>query len=184
MNGQGWWYFTRASGIVAWVLLAGSVVLGTLQSARATRGRTAVWHVDLHRGLSGLACWSIAAHVVGLLADSFAGFTLGEVLVPLQRDADRWGVTWGVIALYVVVALEVTSLATRRLSHRTWRRVHYLGLGVFWLTTLHGVLVGTDTANWFLRLTAGALVGGVAASTIVRAVRGQRTSPVDLRRLA
>jgi predicted ferric reductase len=174
MNGQAWWYVTRASGLVAWALLAASVALGTLQAARRSPRRTASWYVDLHRGLSGLACFAIAAHLVALLADSFADFTLAEVVLPLERRSDTWGVTWGVATLYLVAAVEVTSLAQRRLTYRTWRRIHYLGLVVFWTATLHGVLVGTDTGNWALRVAAVSLVVAVAVVSARRVSFGLR----------
>lgn len=103
-----------------------------------------------------------------------AGFTLGGVLVPLQRQPDTWGVTWGIVTQHVVIAVEATSFAVRRLSYRAWRRVHYLGLAVFWTATLHGVLVGTDTGNWLLRATALILVVAVAVVSVHRVRFGLR----------
>ena len=35
MSGQFWWYVTRASGIVAWLLLTASVLWGIVLSTKA-----------------------------------------------------------------------------------------------------------------------------------------------------
>ncbi len=168
MSGQGWWYVTRASGIVAWILLGASVALGTLQSARRTSGRSPAWFVDLHRGLAGIACWALGTHLVALIADSFETFDLLDLLVPFRAPVDPGGVAWGIAALYVVVAVEVSSLAARRLSWRTWRTIHVSGLVVFWLTTIHAIQTGTDTQNWLLRITAVAAAAAVAAVSVLR----------------
>lgn len=171
MSGQSWWYLTRASGILAWALLGASVALGLLQAARVTPGRSPAWFVDLHRGLSGLGCWALGVHLVALLADSFESFDLLDVLVPLRSDLDPGGVAWGIAALYLTAAVEITSLATRRLSWRTWRRVHYLGLVVFWLATLHGLLTGTDSQSLLLQVPA---IGFMTLLAVITARRLRR----------
>jgi DMSO/TMAO reductase YedYZ heme-binding membrane subunit len=70
-------------------------------------------------------------------------------------------VALGVVALYLFVAVEVSSLAMRRLPRRWWRRIHLASFGAFWLATLHGLLAGTDRTNPLLfgaYATAGGLV--------------------------
>jgi DMSO/TMAO reductase YedYZ heme-binding membrane subunit len=177
VNGQGWWYLTRTSGILAWALLGASVALGLLQSARSTPNRSPAWFVDLHRGLAGVGCWALGVHLVALLADSFANLELLDLLVPLRPDVSPGGVAWGIVAFYLVAVVEITSLAIRRLSWRTWRRVHYLGLAVFWLATLHGLLAGTDAQSPLLWIPAVALLVTLAAITVLRFARvGTRTS--------
>ena len=56
VTSQLWWYTARAGGIVAWALLAASVVWGLLLSTRVRPGGVAPsWILDLHRFLGGLA---------------------------------------------------------------------------------------------------------------------------------
>jgi methionine sulfoxide reductase heme-binding subunit len=179
MSGQGWWYLTRASGIIAWVLLGASVALGTMQSSRRTPGRSPAWFVDLHRGLAGIACWALATHLVALIADSFESFDLLDLLIPYRAPVEPGGVAWGIAALYVTVAVEATSLAARRLSWRTWRTIHASGLVVFWLTTLHAIQTGTDTQSWLLRIAAVAVSLFVAVVTVVRFLPPRRPVGID-----
>lgn len=174
MNGQFWWYVTRATGLVAWGLLGLSTATGLLLSARRTVGRRPAWFVDLHRGMSGLGCLFVAAHLVAILADSFANFGLLDVFVPMRTSLSPGAVAWGIVALYLLVAVEATSLALRQVPYRLWRRVHYAGLAIFWLTTLHALLAGTDGTNRAL-LVAGTLSIVGCACLLVRRV-AERTA--------
>lgn len=153
MNGQLWWYVARATGLVAWALLALSTALGVVVTARGASVRRPAWFVDFHRGLSGLACLFVAGHLVAILADSFANLGVLDLLVPMRSSLSPGALAWGIVALYLLVAVEATSLAQRRLPYRFWRRVHYLGLSIFLLSTIHGLLVGTDADNRALLAT-------------------------------
>jgi methionine sulfoxide reductase heme-binding subunit len=153
-----WWYTVRASGFVAWALVAGSVLWGLLLSARATRRPSPAWVRDLHRFLGGLACLFVLLHVGALFADTFVGWTVVDVLVPY---ATRWrpgGVALGIVALYLLFAVELTSLAMRHLPRRLWHAVHLLSFVVFAAVTAHALLAGTDTAEpaarWFAIVTS------------------------------
>ena len=65
-----WWYVTRASAIVAWVLLVLSVLLGILLSTRVLRPRdNPGWLLDLHRWMSGLSVSFVALHMLSLYID-------------------------------------------------------------------------------------------------------------------
>ncbi len=86
MSPEIWWYVSRASGIVAWMMLTGAVVLGTVLSARLLLPRRAAWLLDLHRWLGGLAVCFLAAYLVALLLDSYAEFGLLDVLLPFASE--------------------------------------------------------------------------------------------------
>jgi len=172
VNGQTWWYVNRAAGLAAWALLGASAALGQLQARRYTPGRSPAWFVDLHRGLAGLGCAALFLHLFALVADSFTTFDVLDLVVPMRTDLSPGGVAWGIVALYAIVAVEATSLASRRLSRQTWRRVHYLGLGVFWLTTVHALLAGTDSASPLWRVPAVLAAVGLALLTLRRPGRG------------
>ncbi len=65
----------------------------------------------------------------------------------------------GVVALYLLAAVEVTSLA-RRLPHRLWRRIHLAAFPLLVAATIHLLTAGSDRANpavlAMLAATAGA----------------------------
>ena len=112
MSSQMVWYTARSAGIVAWAVAAASVIWGLALSTRALvkRPRPA-WLFDLHRFLGGLALVFTAVHVVAILADSYVPFGLVEVLVPFVGTWHPVAVAWGIVGLYVLLAVELTSLA-------------------------------------------------------------------------
>jgi hypothetical protein len=175
------WYVARAGGIVAWALAAASVLWGLAFSSRAfgSRPRPA-WLFDLHRFLGGLALLFTAIHVLAVLADSYVRFTLVNLLVPLTGDWHPVAVAWGVVALYLLVAVELTALARARLPRNLWRRLHYASFAVFAMTTIHALTAGTDTGAAPFRLAVVAscvAVAGLAAVRLSRSMsRGSRGS--------
>ncbi|MEZ5235987.1 MAG: ferric reductase-like transmembrane domain-containing protein [Acidimicrobiales bacterium] len=174
---QLWWYLARAGGIVAWVLLAASMIWGLLLSTKLLGRRPhPAWVTDLHRFLGGLSVVFTAVHVAALVLDSYVSFGPAEVLVPFASHWRPAAVAWGVIATYLLVAIEVTSLLRHRLPRRAWRATHLLSFPLFGLGTLHALTAGTDagTVAWQLVLAmAGATVLGLTAA------RQVRTRPYD-----
>ena len=134
-----WWYIARATGLVAWALAVGSLLLGLALATRAMGSKPrGPWLLDLHRWLGGLAVVFTAAHVGGLIADSYVSFDLVDALVPFAASWRPGAVAWGVLALWVMVAIEVTSLLMRRLPKRVWRAVHLSSYLLAVAATLHG----------------------------------------------
>jgi DMSO/TMAO reductase YedYZ heme-binding membrane subunit len=162
MNGQLWWYVARAGGIVGWALVAASVVWGLLLSTRLLNGKpSARWLTDLHQFLGGLAVVFTGVHVGALIADNYTHFGLADVLVPLASSWRPGPVAAGVVALYLLAAVEITSLLRRRLPRAWWKRIHLTSYLLFWLGTVHGVTAGTDAANpamWWAYLLVAATV--------------------------
>jgi len=175
MNKQIWWYTARSGGIVAWVLLALSVAWGLLLSTRLVSKRGApAWLLDLHRFLGALALVFTLVHVGGLVADSYAYFGWSEVLVPMASKWKPGPVAWGVVGLYLLVAVEVTSLLMRRMSRRIWRAVHFASFPLFVVAGIHGAQAGTDATNWIYRVTSVALVSATMFLTLVRILSQRR----------
>jgi DMSO/TMAO reductase YedYZ heme-binding membrane subunit len=176
-----WWYTARASGIVGWALLAAGVLWGLALSTKVLRGRPKPnWMLDLHRFLGGLAVVFTGVHVGGLVFDDYLHFGPSEILVPFTSAYRPAAVAWGVVALYFVVAVEVTSLLRRRLSKRQWRAVHFLSFPLFLAATIHGLTAGTDATSPILRVSMIAVSLAVAGLTAVR-ITGATTPPTRLR---
>jgi hypothetical protein len=77
------WYATRASGVMALVLLTATVVLGVAGTARFARPRwPRVITARLHRNLSLLAVAFVAAHVLTTELDPFAPVGWVSAIVP------------------------------------------------------------------------------------------------------
>ena len=159
---QIFWYTARAGGIVAWALLTASVIWGLWLSGRIRPlGATPAWILDLHRFLGGLATIFVGVHVGAILLDTYTHFGPTDVLVPFASSWHPVAVAWGVVALYVLLAVELTSLARQRLPKQLWRTIHVASLPLFVLASIHYLAAGTDSGN---RLSLGAVA--VAAGTV------------------
>lgn len=174
MNEQLWWYIARSTGIVAWALLAASVVWGlTISTNRlggavlGTRARPN-WLLDLHRFLGGLAVVFTGVHLVALVFDTHVDFGLTELLVPMTSSYRPGPVAWGVAALYLLIAVELTSLLRRRISKRAWRMTHMLSFPLFAFSTVHGLTAGTDATGGALFWSMVSVSVLVFALTIAR----------------
>lgn len=174
------WYIARSAGLVAWTLLTASMLWGLVLSTKAAilgRRPRPAWTLDLHRYLGGLATIFTIVHVGAVVADSYVHFGLTAVLVPF---ASRWhpvAVAWGVVATYLLAAVELTSLARRHLSRRVWRVFHLAAFPLYLSATAHAVSAGTDARTWLSILAAAAGVGAVAGLTALRLSPSQSPSP-------
>jgi predicted ferric reductase len=141
-----YWYAGRATGLVAYVLLAASTALGLAISSRIFDGvLNRAWVYEMHRFVSVLVTLLAAAHAFVMLPDPFAGFSLADVLVPLWSGYKQGPMALGIVALYVCMLITATSYMTRRIGQRAWRAVHYLTFVLFLVATGHGVWTGSDS---------------------------------------
>jgi DMSO/TMAO reductase YedYZ heme-binding membrane subunit len=140
------WFVERSAGIVAWGLIVASMTWGLLVATRALgRKPSPAWMLAMHRWLGALAVTFTAVHVVAIVLDSFVSFRIVDALVPFASAYKTLPVAFGVIGMYLLLAVYLTSLARARLSPKTWRSIHVLSYGLFAVTTVHGLSAGTDT---------------------------------------
>jgi DMSO/TMAO reductase YedYZ heme-binding membrane subunit len=172
MNSQVWWFVARSSGIIAWALLTLAVVWGLLLSTKVSSTRIAArrlrpaWLLDLHRHLGALAVIFTAIHIIGIVADSYVTFSWSDVLIPMASDWKPGPVAFGVVSMYLLLAIEGTSLAIRYLPRPVWRWVHRASFVLFGVATYHGITSGTDAGNLWFRLASWIAIGVVVALTI------------------
>jgi|GEM_PF-152479 len=171
MDEKLWWYLSRATGLVAWGLAVTSILLGLALASRALGKKPpAPWLLALHRWTGGLTLAFTLGHVGALVADSFVHFGWADVLVPFASSWRPAAVAWGVIAMWLLVAIELTSLQMRRLPKRLWRAVHLSSYLVAVLATLHGFTAGTDTRSGAFAWVAVAAIGSMAFFAMYRAL--------------
>jgi DMSO/TMAO reductase YedYZ heme-binding membrane subunit len=169
MSNQLWWYTARAGGLVAWGLVTASVLWGLALSTKVFGRRPRPnWLLDLHRFLGGGAIVFTAVHVGSVVADNYVHFGLTEILVPFTGSWHPVAVAWGVVGLYFLVAIEITSLLRKHLSKRAWRATHFLSFPLFVLATTHMVTAGTDRTTTLVRFAAIGALAAVGALTAVR----------------
>jgi sulfoxide reductase heme-binding subunit YedZ len=159
------WYASRATGIVAMLLLTVALVLGlvvTRQGRIPGLPRFAV--AGLHRNLSLLAVTFIAVHVLTAVLDSYVSIPLRSSLIPFTSGYERFWLGLGAVSLDLMLAMIVTSLIRGRLNRRLWRGVHLLAYLSWPVALAHGVGASKDLQQGrLLGLAIGCALVVVAA---------------------
>ncbi|MBI5030772.1 MAG: ferric reductase-like transmembrane domain-containing protein [Chloroflexi bacterium] len=144
-----YWYLARTAGVVAYFLLWLSVALGISITNKLSRvwpgGPTAV---DLHQFTSLLALSVTIFHVLILLGDRYANYTMSQLLMPFAGGKHQpFWVGLGQLAFYIMLPVTFSFYARKQLGHKLWRTIHYLSFVIFLFVTLHGIFSGTDTVS-------------------------------------
>jgi ferredoxin-NADP reductase/DMSO/TMAO reductase YedYZ heme-binding membrane subunit len=164
-----WWYITRASALIAWVLMTFAVVWGILLSTRLMRKvDNPGWLQDLHRYLGSMSVIMVLLHMVSLMLDGWLHFSLVNVLVPFSTDYRAIPVALGIVAFYLLVAVQGSSLMMRWLPRKFWKGLHYSSYVAVLLVSFHAGLTGTDVTAWWYRSVAIALIALSSLAIVVR----------------
>ena len=157
------WYATRATGIVALVLLTATVMLGVVGTARAASARwPRVVTAALHRNLALTATALVGVHVITTVLDPFAAIGLVAAFVPFSSGYRPLWLSLGAVAFDLLLAVLITSLLRDRLNHRAWQLVHLLVYACWPVALWHGLGTGTDTRLPFVLVIDIVCVAGVA----------------------
>ena len=147
------WYFSRSSGTVAYLLLAGSTIWGLLLSTKLIKDHVpAALSLGMHNVLSWLAILLTGLHALVLLADGYYTYTVANLLVPFTGPYQPGWVGLGIISFYLMVLTSGSFYLRRRIGQKMWRRLHYLTFAAYLLATIHGVQAGTDSGNLGMQL--------------------------------
>jgi predicted ferric reductase len=180
-HGPGLWYATRATGLVAMLLLTAATALGFLTAGRLVGDR---WPrflvVGLHRNISLLALVFLGLHIATNVLDSYVTISIQDAVVPFLSGYHRFWLGLGVIASDILIALAVTSLLRQRIGHRFWRVVHWAGYLCWPIAMAHGLGIGTDRSKtwvFYLALACGAAVLVAAVIRVVSMLPARRLAP-------
>ena len=159
------WYATRATGVVALVLLTVTVVLGVAGTARVATPRwPRVVTAGLHRNVALLVVAFVGVHVLTTVLDTYAPIGLISVVVPFTSAYRPLWLSLGTIAFDLLLALVITSLLRARLGYRGWRLVHWFAYVAWPVALWHGLGTGTDSRlPWLLALDAAAVAAVACA---------------------
>jgi methionine sulfoxide reductase heme-binding subunit len=159
------WYVSRATGVVALVLLTAVMLLGILinrQGRLPGLPRFAV--TNLHRNLSLMAVVFIVIHVVTAVLDGYVSIPLISVVVPFTSGYEGFWLGLGAISFDLMLALIVTSLIRGRLSRRVWKAVHWLAYASWPIAFAHSIGSSTDLQGGLLLALSVACAAALAAA--------------------
>jgi methionine sulfoxide reductase heme-binding subunit len=151
LESHGWWLASRASGVVALVLVTISVGIGLAMAGKVLRVpglSRKLLAVHEQTALAGLI--AIAVHAITLLGDPFLDPGIAGIAVPFALSFETFFTGLGVVAAYLALLLGLSFYARRRIGARLWRRAHRATVLVYLLGLVHALGAGTDaSAVWF-----------------------------------
>jgi sulfoxide reductase heme-binding subunit YedZ len=147
----GWWLASRASGIVALVLIAVSVALGLAMAAKAFRrpGLPRIL-IAVHEHAALAALVAIAVHGITLLGDGWLNPGPVGIAVPFVMDHEPLFTGLGIAGGYLAAILGLTFYVRRRIGTRRWRNAHRLTPLVYMLGVTHTLGAGSDAGSAWL----------------------------------
>ncbi|MBJ7459085.1 MAG: ferric reductase-like transmembrane domain-containing protein [Thermoleophilaceae bacterium] len=182
-----WWLASRASGIVAIVLLTYTVLAGLMMggklvqrlTGRPGRGGLAVKQLlQTHEMTSIAALIAIGVHGVTLLGDSYLHPTLSQLAIPFTIDYRSFYVGLGIIGGYLALALGLSFYIRGRIGTSRWKKLHRFTIAAYALSVGHALGAGTDAGSAWFNYPLLASAGLVVLMFVVR-VSSVSRKPAD-----
>lgn len=139
------WYFSRASGLVAFALLYVSMFLVlTIRLPFFRKIFAPVFAMNAHGWIALQATILVLLHGVVLIFDKFINLSLLNVFVPFTSPYQSSLVALGTIGFYLMILLVATSYGRKYLSFKLWRTIHFFNIGLYFIVVVHALYLGTD----------------------------------------
>ena len=178
------WNVARTGGFTAYILLTLAVAIGlalTMQLQSPSYWPRLI-NSELHNFVTLLSVVFVSIHILAVWVDPFTRFGWNEVFIPFVSHYRATWMALGIIALYLGIAIGISTWLRPLIGYSWWRRLHILTLVVFGLVTLHGIATGSDTQTWWGLVIYGgsiALVGGLLCWRLLVPVNDRaRSHPV------
>ncbi len=160
------WNVARTGGFTAYILLTLAVAVGlalTMQLQSPSYWPRLI-NSELHNFLTLLSVVFVGVHILAVWIDPFTRFGWNEVFIPFVSHYRATWMALGILALYLGIAIGISTWLRPLIGYAWWRRLHVLTLGVYGLVTVHGIATGSDTQTWWGLVIYGgsiALIGGL-----------------------
>ena len=174
------WDIARAGGFTAYVLLTLAVVVGLALSTQLQSPSRwpRLLNSELHNFLTLLSTIFLVIHVLAVWIDPFTNFGWNEIFIPLASHYRPVWMAFGIVGLYLGIAIGISTWLRSLIGYKWWRRLHVLTLGIYIIATIHGIGTGSDTqTQWALGiyLVSIALVGSLLCRRILALRKDKHT---------
>jgi len=164
LQSHGWWIASRASGLLALVLVTISVGLGLMMAGKVMRrpglSRKLI-AIHEHAAVAGII--AIAVHGITLLGDPWLNPGIGGIAVPFTMGFRPLFTGLGIIAGYLAALLGLSFYFRKRIGAKLWRKAHRATVVVWVLGLVHAFGAGSDASavwfRWWVLLTTPPIAG-------------------------
>lgn len=178
------WYVSRASGILAAILLAILILSGVgLLTGQTYRFLEPLPAWAAHRAFGVAFAATSLLHVAVLLFDKFIGFSVVDLLVPFAADYKPLAigplqlgslyVALGIISLYVLAIIMISTHYWMNSRPKRWKLFHYGSYVIAAAVFVHGLGLGTDLKTGLAQILWISATGFVAIAVGLRLYRAR-----------
>lgn len=159
----------RGSGIIAFLLLAGSTIWGLLVSTkvlgRAVKAKGISW---FHESLGIASLVATGIHMFFIFNHDYIDFGYRALFIPGASSWRPLPVALGIVSFYVMFVIIISFYVKKWIGQEAWRAIHMLSFGTFITAGLHGIFSGTDTSH---PVVMGMYIGSVAIVAVLLLIR-------------
>jgi sulfoxide reductase heme-binding subunit YedZ len=161
---HGWWLASRASGLLALVLVTISVGLGLAMAGKVMRRpglSRKLLAIHEHTAVAGIV--AIAVHGITLLGDPWLSPGIAGITVPFTMGFRPLWTGLGILGGYLAALLGLSFYARKRVGAKLWRKAHRATVLVYLLGLVHAFGAGTDASavwfRWWVLMTTPVIAG-------------------------
>lgn len=163
------WEITRVLGILSYLIIFAGLTLGMLYSYPFMKGKRKAqvyrWHTYLTNGGTAVAL----AHAAVLIISTYAPYRWVDLLIPFASAQYPIGNGIGILALYGMLLLLLTSDYRNKISKHVWLTIHLLAYPIFVGAAVHGYMMGTSSGSLLSKLMYGGTLFIVVVLFAIRA---------------
>ena len=173
----GWWLVSRASGVVALVLVTVSVGIGLAMAAGLIppRRKKAILALHEQAALAGLI--AIGVHAVALLGDAWLRPSPTQLVVPFTLGYRPFFTGLGILGGWLAALMAGSFYARKRIGAKRWRKLHRASALVYVLGVVHTLGAGSDAGTTWLRAFMLSSAVGFAGLLVARRLRRRSRPP-------
>jgi len=182
--GSSWaWYFIRGAGFAALFLMFLLMISGIGHITGLTyKYIEPIKAWAIHKAIAFGLVFAILVHVIFLLFDHYVSFSLPQILVPFLNkytngtslfgvNFGMFVVAFGIISMYLVFLIVLTSLGWIDTKKKLWKWVHYSSYFAAIMVFIHALGAGSDLKYGIFRIFMIFLLAVLVVATVMRLYR-------------
>ena len=182
--GSSWaWYFIRGAGFAALFLMFLLMISGIGHITGLTyKYIEPIKSWAIHKAIAFGLVFAILVHVIFLLFDHYVSFSLPQIFVPFLNkytngtslfgvNFGMFVVAFGIISMYLVFLIVLTSLGWIDTKKKLWKWVHYSSYIAAIMVFIHALGAGTDLKYGIFRIFMIFLLAVLVVATVMRLYR-------------
>lgn len=162
------WQILRFLGIAAYILITLGICTGITSRIPGLNPVMKKYLIKLHLSLTNYGMILGIFHGVITLIDPYMPFSWSEILIPFTAKNSPFLNGLGTLSAYGMLLLVLTSDFRHKISKKVWHALHLLSYPTFFMTFIHGYVLGTDTAIPEIRMIYLASMAAVLLLGLLR----------------